>query len=76
MKTLAERIAFLVSQRGVLEKWVGGYDEVSLRKWLDAELGDSRRLESCAAQSGIARRQWQYSSRCLPIRVPRDFAGL
>lgn len=45
MKTLCKRIDFLVSQRGVLEKWVGGYDEASLRKWLDAELGDSRRLE-------------------------------
>jgi hypothetical protein len=45
MKTLTERIAFLVSQRGVLEKWVGEYDVTSLRKWLDAELGDSRRLE-------------------------------
>ena len=45
MKTLSERIAFLVSQRDTLEKWVGTYDETSLRKWLDAELGDSRRLE-------------------------------
>ena len=45
MKTLSERIEFLVSQRHVLEKWVGGYDRVSLHKWLDAELGDFRRLE-------------------------------
>ena len=45
MTTLSERIEFLISQRDVLEKWVGGYDEATLRKWLDAELGDSRRLE-------------------------------
>jgi hypothetical protein len=45
MKTLSERIEFLVSQRHILEKWVGGYDAASLRKWLDAELGDGRRLE-------------------------------
>ncbi len=43
---LAERIAFLVSQKDILGKWVGAYDESSLRKWLDAELGDSRRLET------------------------------
>ena len=45
MKTLAERIGFLVSYRHTLEKWVGAYDADTLVKWLDAELGDSRRLE-------------------------------
>jgi len=45
MKTLAERISFLVSQRQTLEKWVGAYDAEALVKWLDAELGDARRLE-------------------------------
>jgi len=45
MKTLAKRIAFLVSQREILEKWVGPYDDASLKKWLAAELGDWRRLE-------------------------------
>jgi Acyl-CoA reductase (LuxC) len=45
MKTLAERIAFLVSHRDKLEKWVGAYDAETLLQWLDAELGDSRRLE-------------------------------
>lgn len=42
---LPERIDFLVVQRHTLEKWVGAYDAESLRKWLDAEIGDSRRLE-------------------------------
>ena len=45
MKTLAERISFLVSQRPMLEPWVGSYDEAALKKWLDRELGDHRRLE-------------------------------
>lgn len=45
MKALAERIAFLVSHRATLEKWVGAYDAETLGKWLDAELGDRRRLE-------------------------------
>ena len=45
MKSLAERIEFLVSQRGILEKWVGDFDEITLKKWLSAELGDWRRLE-------------------------------
>lgn len=55
MRTLSERIAFLVSHRGILEKWVGAYDAESLRKWLDSELGDSRRLE-----------EWVDGSRVLP----------
>ncbi len=45
MKTLTERIKFLVSHRAALEKWVGAYDADSLGKWLDAEIGDRRRLE-------------------------------
>jgi hypothetical protein len=45
MKTLAERISFLVSHRATLEKWVGAYDAETLGKWLDAEIGDRRRLE-------------------------------
>lgn len=45
MKTLAERIEFLLSQRHTLEKWVGAYDAEMLGKWLDAEIGDRRRLE-------------------------------
>ncbi|MEP2775589.1 MAG: acyl-CoA reductase [Luteolibacter sp.] len=53
MKILSERIAFLVSHRESLEKWVGTYDEASLRKWLDAELGDSRRLEAWIAGSKV-----------------------
>lgn len=56
MKTLSERIAFLLSQRETLEKWVGNYDEPSLRKWLDAELGDSRRLEEWIAGSRVVPR--------------------
>jgi len=44
MKTVAERIAFLLSQRKILERWVGKYDETSLKRWLDVELGDWRRL--------------------------------
>ena len=46
MKTLAARIAFLVSQRKTLEKWVGAYDVDQLLKWLDEELGDARRMEA------------------------------
>jgi len=45
MKTLPERIDFLLSHRETLEKWVGEYDESFLLEWLDAELGDARRLE-------------------------------
>jgi len=56
MRNLSERIAFLVSQRGILEKWVGAYDAESLRKWLDAELGDSRRLEEWIAGSKVVPR--------------------
>ena len=55
MKTLAERISFLVSQRPMLEPWVGSYDESALKKWLDRELGDHRRLE-----------QWVDGSRVVP----------
>ncbi|MFD2255650.1 acyl-CoA reductase [Luteolibacter algae] len=51
MKTLAERIDFLISQREALEKWVGTYDEAILRQWLRAEIGDERRLESWVAGS-------------------------
>lgn len=54
--TLAERIAFLVSQRDALEKWVGEYDEASLRKWLDSELGDSRRLGEWIAGAKVVPR--------------------
>lgn len=45
MKNLAQRIAFLVSHRHTLEKWLGAYDADTLGKWLDAEIGDRRRLE-------------------------------
>lgn len=45
MQFLEERIDFLVAHRPVLEKWVGPYDEAALKRWLDAELGDWRRLE-------------------------------
>ena len=45
MKSLSDRIEFLLSHRATLEKWVGAYDAETLRKWLDAELGDARRLE-------------------------------
>lgn len=55
MKTLAQRIAFLLSHRETLEQWVGPYDETSLHKWLTAELGDSRRLE-----------QWIDGSKVIP----------
>ena len=55
MKTLSERIAFLLTQRPTLERWVGCYDEVALKSWLDRELGDHRRLE-----------QWVDGSRVVP----------
>ncbi len=55
MKTLSERIAFLLAQRPTLERWVGCYDEAALKKWLDLELGDHRRLE-----------QWVDGSRVVP----------
>jgi hypothetical protein len=55
MKTLSERIAFLVAQRPTFERWVGCYDEAALKKWLDFELGDHRRLE-----------QWVDGSRVVP----------
>ncbi|MBC7980123.1 MAG: hypothetical protein H7Y36_06125 [Armatimonadetes bacterium] len=45
MKSLEERIFFLVSQASQLEAWVGSYDASALRRWLNAELGDERRLE-------------------------------
>ncbi|MFM2197523.1 MAG: hypothetical protein RLZZ505_955 [Verrucomicrobiota bacterium] len=55
MKTLTERVAFLVSHRDTLEKWVGAYDAEALGNWLDAELGDARRLE-----------EWVDGSRVVP----------
>jgi len=57
MKTLVERINFLVSQREALEKWVGSYDEISLKKWLDAEIGDWRRLEGFVDGSRVVARE-------------------
>lgn len=56
MKNLAQRIAFLVSNRQTLEKWVGAYDADTLVKWLDAELGDSRRLETWVDGSRVEAR--------------------
>jgi Acyl-CoA reductase (LuxC) len=56
MKTLTERIAFLVSDRDKLEKWVGAYDAETLLQWLDAELGDSRRLEGWVDGSRVVPR--------------------
>lgn len=56
MKTLSERIVFLVSQREILEKWVGAYDEASLKKWLDCELGDHRRQEQWVDGSRVVLR--------------------
>lgn len=53
MKTLADRIAFLVSQRGIFEKWVGAYDADSLIHWVDSELGDSGRLEEWVGGSKV-----------------------
>lgn len=55
MKTLADRIAFLLSERETLEKWVGHFDETALKNWLSAELGDWRRLE-----------QWVDGARVVP----------
>ena len=57
MKTLVERIGFLVSQREMLEKWVGDFDEISLKKWLDSEIGDWRRLEDFVEGSRVVARQ-------------------
>ena len=57
MKNLAQRIAFLVSHRHTLEKWVGAYDVDTLGKWLDTELGDSRRLEDWVDGSRIVPRE-------------------
>lgn len=57
MKNLAQRIAFLVSHRHTLEKWVGAYDADTLGKWLDTELGDSRRLEDWVDGSRIVPRE-------------------
>ncbi len=57
MRTLVERIEFLISQREILEKWVGGYDEVSLKKWLSAEIGDWRRLEDWVDGSRVVARE-------------------
>ena len=56
MKTLAERIALLVSQRDTLEKWVGAYDAEVLVKWLDAEIGNARRLEGWVDGSRVVAR--------------------
>lgn len=56
MKTVAERIAFLLSEREILERWVGKYDEPSLKRWLDAELGDRRRLETWIEGSRVVAR--------------------
>lgn len=58
MKTLAARIDYLLSRRAILSPCVGDYDEASLIKWLDSEIGDSRRLE-----------QWVGTSRVIP-RAP------
>ena len=56
MKTLAQRIAFLVSQRDVLGRWVGDYDADMLGRWLDAEIGDRRRLEAWVDGSRVVPR--------------------
>jgi len=56
MKTLSERIAFLLTQRPTLERWVGCYDEVALKSWLDRELGDHRRLEQWVDGSRVVAR--------------------
>lgn len=56
MKSLSERIAFLIAQRPTLEKWVGSYDENALIKWLDLELGDHRRLEQWVEGSRVVQR--------------------
>ena len=57
MRTLVERIIFLISQREILGKWVGAYDEVSLKKWLSAEIGDWRRLEDWVDGSRVVARE-------------------
>lgn len=56
MKTLSDRIAFLLTQRPTLERWVGCYNETTLKKWLDLELGDHRRLEQWIDGSRVAPR--------------------
>jgi hypothetical protein len=56
MKTLSERIAFLIAQRPTLERWVGSYDATALSKWLDLELGDHRRLEQWIDGSRVVAR--------------------
>jgi hypothetical protein len=57
MTTLAGRIAFLLSQRDAVEKWVGQYDAELLTKWLRAELGDERRLEEWVEGARVVARQ-------------------
>ncbi len=52
-----ERVAFLVSQRGVLEKWVGNYDEAVLWKWLRAEIGNEGRLEKFVDGARVVARE-------------------
>jgi hypothetical protein len=56
MKTLSQRIEFLLSQRAILEKWVGEYEDGSLTLWLDRELGDARRLEEWVDGSKVVAR--------------------
>lgn len=56
MNNLSQRIAFLLAQRPVLERWVGCYDEAALIKWLDLELGDHRRLEQWVDGSRVVAR--------------------
>lgn len=56
MKTLSERIAFLIAQRPTLERWVGVYDEAALIKWLDLELGVHLRLEQWIDGSRVVAR--------------------
>lgn len=56
MKTLSERIAFLIAQRPTLKRWVGAYDEATLLEWLDCELGDHRRLEQWIDGSRVVAR--------------------
>ena len=57
MKTLSERMRFLLSQREVLEKWVAKYDHDSLRKWLRAEIGDEGRLDKFVDGSRVVARE-------------------
>lgn len=57
MKTLLDRIGFLVSHREMLEKWLGGYDEVSLRNWMSAEIGDAGRLEKFVDGTRVVARE-------------------